>query len=857
MAVKKVMSKSRATKVDSKAVIKKNNPSGAARRNKKPSPKLFQESLKKHLLYTMAKDQYSATNLDLYKSISLAAKDLLVKRWIRTQQTYYEVDAKRVYYLSLEFLMGRSLGNNLINLQLYEQCAQELREMGYDLEQLQGLEWDAGLGNGGLGRLAACFLDSMATMQLPAYGYGIRYEYGIFFQHIRDGYQVETPDNWLRYGNVWEIDRPEYLYTVKYYGNVIQSTDLDGDLNSEWIDTQDVMAMAYDIPIAGYANNTVNNLRLWAAKSTREFDFEYFNHGDYIKAVQDKQKTETISKVLYPNDNVVQGRELRLKQEYFFVSATLQDVIRRFRKAHTDFEQFPDKVAIQLNDTHPAIAIPELMRILIDLIGMSWEEAWKITVATFGYTNHTILPEALEKWPVSMIETLLPRHMQIIYEINRRFLDHIAKNFPGDMERLSRMSLIEEGTERMVRMAHLAVVGSHSVNGVAELHTSLLKTILFKDFYELYPDRFNNKTNGITQRRWLRLCNQKLPALISGRIGEGWVTDLYQFKKLSIYSEDAEFRNEWRAVKAHNKEQLAAYIASLTGVKVNLDSIFDIHVKRIHEYKRQLLNCLHAIHLYNRIKANPNDSFVPRTKIFAGKAAPGYFIAKLIIKLINSVADVINRDPDLHNLLKIVFLPNYCVSMAEKIMPGADLSEQISTAGMEASGTGNMKFALNGALTIGTLDGANIEIKEEVGDDNIFIFGLKADEVLNLKKAGYNPREFYERNADLKKVIDRISNGFFSPWNPQLFKPIIDSLMTTDHFMLFADFDAYVKCQDVVSQAFLNAEDWTRKSILNVANTGKFSSDRAIAEYARDIWNVTSVPIELEAEAELPLKLVK
>lgn len=855
MPAKKTVSKPRATKVDNTAVIKKTNPSGTARKNNKISLKPFQESIKKHLLYTMAKDQYSATNLDLFKSISLSVKDQLVKRWIRTQQTYYEVDAKRVYYLSLEFLMGRALGNNLINLQMYEQCAAELREAGYELEQLQELEWDAGLGNGGLGRLAACFLDSMATMQLPAYGYGIRYEYGIFFQHIRDGYQVETPDNWLRYGNVWEIDRPEYLYNVKYYGNVIQSTGPDGKLTSEWTDTQDVMAMAYDIPIPGYANNTVNNLRLWAAKSTREFDFEYFNHGDYIKAVQDKQKTETISKVLYPNDNVVQGKELRLKQEYFFVSATLQDVIRRYRKAHNDFSQFPEKVAIQLNDTHPAIAIPELMRILVDLNALPWEDAWRLTIATFGYTNHTILPEALEKWPVSMIETLLPRHMQIIYEINQRFLNDISQKYPDDSDRLRRMSLIEEGQERMVRMAHLAVVGSHSVNGVAELHTNLIKTILFKDFNELYPDRFNNKTNGITQRRWLRLCNQKLSGLISGKIGEGWVTDLYQLKKLAGFADDPEFHNEWRAVKARNKETLASYIASLTGIKVNLESIFDIHVKRIHEYKRQLLNCLHAIHLYNQIKANPQGSFVPITKIFAGKAAPGYFIAKLIIKLINSVADVVNRDTDLNNLLKIVFLPNYCVSMAEKIMPGADLSEQISTAGMEASGTGNMKFALNGALTIGTLDGANIEIKEEVGDENIFIFGLKADEVLNLKKNGYNPREYYEKNANLKKVIDMIANGFFSPWNPQLFKPIIDSLINTDNFMLFADFDAYIRCQSVVSQNFLNPEDWTHKSILNVASTGKFSSDRAIAEYAKDIWNVKSVPIEIEAEP--PLKLVK
>ncbi len=613
--------------------------------------------------------------------------------------------------------------------------------------------------------------------------------------------------------------------------------------------------MAYDIPIAGYANNTVNNLRLWAAKSTREFDFEYFNHGDYIKAVQDKQKTETISKVLYPNDNVLQGKELRLKQEYFFVSATLQDVIRRYRKTHSNFSEFPEKVAVQLNDTHPAIAIPELMRIFIDLNGMHWDDAWKLTIATFGYTNHTILPEALEKWPVSMMESVLPRHMQIIYEINQRFLNLVSQKFPGDNDRLRRMSLIEEGQERMVRMAYLAVVGSHSTNGVAELHTSLLKSQLFKDFNELYPERFNNKTNGITQRRWLRLCNQKLSDLISSRIGESWVTNLYDLKKLASYNEDSEFRKEWQTVKAHNKERLASYIASLTGIKVNVDSMFDIQVKRIHEYKRQLMNCLHVIHLYNQIKANPEGTFVPRTVIFAGKAAPGYFIAKLIIKLINSVADVINRDPELNNLLKVVFLPNYCVSMAEKIMPAGDLSEQISTAGMEASGTGNMKFALNGALTIGTLDGANIEIKEEVGDENIFIFGLKAEEVLSLKKTGYNPGEYYERNADLKKVIDMISSGFFSPWNPQLFKQIIDSLMSTDNFFLFADFDSYVKCQMEVSKAFLNTDEWTRKSILNVANSGKFSSDRAIGEYAKDIWKAKPVHIQLEADS--PLKLAK
>jgi glycogen phosphorylase len=803
-------------------------------------------SYENHLLYSMAKDQYSATKLDLYKSLAATVKDQLVKRWIQTQQTYYKVDAKRVYYLSLEFLMGRALKNNLINLKRIDEVQEALRPVGQDLEQLQELEWDAGLGNGGLGRLAACFLDSMATLELPGYGYGIRYEYGIFFQHIRDGYQVETPDNWLRYGNAWEIERPEYLYTVKLYGRLVQFKDPQGVLKSEWVDTQDVMAMAYDTPIPGYGNNTVNNLRLWAAKSTREFDFEYFNHGDYIKAVQDKQKTETISKVLYPNDNVIQGKELRLKQEYFFCSATLQDIIRRYRKMHEDFSEFTNKVAIQLNDTHPAIAIAELMRILIDVYELSWAQAWEITVNTFGYTNHTILPEALEKWPVDMMETILPRHMNIIYEINRRFLEDVGKRFPNDAARVGRVSLIEEGTEKQVRMAHLAIVGSHSINGVAALHSEILKRELFKDFYQMFPEKFNNKTNGITQRRWLKLCNPKLSELITREIGEKWVTDLYDLKKLTKLSTDAGFQDEWRNVKSQNKEGFADYVAKLTGVKINLNSIFDIQVKRIHEYKRQLMNTLHVIYLYNKIRSNPNDAFVPRTKIFAGKAAPGYFIAKLIIKLINSIADVVNRDPDIGDKLRVVFLPNYCVSQAEKIMPAADLSEQISTAGMEASGTGNMKFALNGALTIGTLDGANIEIMEEVGKENIFIFGLTAGEVQNSKRSGYKPGEYYERTPELKKILDMISSGYFSPSNQELFKPIVQSLLSIDPYMVLADFDAYVRCQARVSKEYLTPQEWTRKSILNVASMGKFSSDRSISEYARDIWNARPVPISME-----------
>ncbi len=832
--------------------LRKSTTRSATRKKQKPIENnrvnAIHTAFENHLLYTMAKDQYSATKLDLYKSLASTVKDQLVKRWIQTQQTYYKVDAKRVYYLSLEFLMGRALGNNLINLKLMDEAQEALQQAGQDLEQLQELEWDAGLGNGGLGRLAACYLDSMATLELPGYGYGIRYEYGIFYQHIRDGYQVETPDNWLRYGNVWEIERPEYLYTVKLYGRLVQFKEKDGLLRSEWVDTHDVMAMAYDTPIAGYGNNTVNNLRLWAAKSTRDFDFEYFNHGDYIKAVQDKQKTVTISKVLYPNDNVIQGKELRLKQEYFFCSATLQDIIRRYLKTHEDFSEFANKVAVQLNDTHPAIAIVELMRLLLDVYQVPWREAWKITIDTFGYTNHTILPEALEKWPVSMMEAVLPRHMNIIFEINSRFLEEVGKRFPNDPARLSRMSLIEESTEKQVRMAYLAIVGSHSVNGVAALHSEILKNELFKDFYEMSPEKFNNKTNGITQRRWLQKCNPRQSDLITREIGDKWITDLYAVKKLKDFATDPAFQDEWRAIKRHNKESFADYVAKLTGVKINQESIFDIQVKRIHEYKRQLMNALHVIYLYNKIKSNPNDSFVPRTKIFAGKAAPGYFLAKLIIKLINSISDVVNRDPEIGDKLRVVFLPNYCVSQAEKIMPAADLSEQISTAGMEASGTGNMKFALNGALTIGTLDGANIEIMEEVGKENIFIFGLTADEVKNLKRSGYRPAEYYERNPELKKIIDMLSSGYFSPSNQDLFKPIVQSLLNGDPYMVLADFEAYVKCQSVVSKGFLLPQEWTRKSILNVAGMGKFSSDRSISEYAREIWQATPVPIKMDSE---------
>ena len=808
-------------------------------------PASLLEDFYNHQHHSLAKDHYSATTRDRFLSLALSVRDQVVDQWMETQQTYYNVNAKRVYYLSLEFLMGRALANTLINTDLYDEAAAAMREYDLDLATLCEEEHEPGLGNGGLGRLAACFLDSMATMELPAYGYGIRYEYGIFFQRIFDGFQVEAPDNWLRYDNPWEFARPEYLYPVHFYGRVQQRIGDDGETRYDWVDTQQVMAMAYDTPIPGYANNTVNTLRLWSAKATREFDLDHFNYGDYEKAVEDKNLSETISRVLYPNDSFFVGRELRLKQQYFLVSATLQDIIRRYRKTHDDFSVFADQQAVQLNDTHPAIAIPELMRIFLDDEGLGWDEAWEITRATFAYTNHTVLPEALEKWRLSLMESVLPRHVQIIFEINRRFLDVVAVHFPGDDGRLGRMSLIEESDEKRVRMAHLAIVGSHSLNGVAALHTQILKEEVFKDFHDLWPERFNNKTNGITQRRWLRQSNPRLSQLIARHIGYGWVTDLDQLRQLLPMADDAGFRQQWQEVKRANKQDLATYIVTNCGIEVNVDSLFDCQIKRIHEYKRQLLNILHVITLYNRIKADPSMPVQPRTVIFGGKAAPAYYTAKMVIKLIHAVADMINDDEDVGDRLKVVFLPNYCVSLAERIFPASELSEQISTAGMEASGTGNMKFTLNGALTIGTLDGANIEIAEEVGDDNIFIFGLAVDEVRAAQAAGYDPWQYYDRDIELMEAIDMIDRGDFSPSRPDLFSPIIDSLLNHgDKYLVLADYAAYIRCQEKVASAYADADSWTRMSICNTACVGKFSSDRTISEYARDIWGVTPVPIE-------------
>ncbi|MEI6531452.1 MAG: glycogen/starch/alpha-glucan phosphorylase [Chlamydiota bacterium] len=803
------------------------------------------ETLKKaithHMHYTLAKDKYTATRRDFYIALAYSVRDLMTKRWIESQRAYYDADAKRVYYLSMEFLMGQTLKSSLVNLGALDSCRAAVEDLGFDLEELAALEWDAGLGNGGLGRLAACFLDSMAALSLPAYGYGIRYEYGMFYQRIEKGYQVETPDNWLRYGNPWEIGRAEYLYPVYFGGRVNQYTDSNGKLRTEWIDREEVIAMAYDTPVPGYNNCACNTLRLWTAKSSRGFDLNYFNHGDYIRAVEDNNRTENISRVLYPNDNVVIGKRLRMRQEYFMVSATLQDILRRYKKHHKGFDQLADKVAIQLNDTHPSLAIPEMMHLLMDREGLDWNTAWDLTTRIFAYTNHTVLPEALEKWPVALMAQMLPRHMQIIYEINTRFLQEVSKRFPGDLHKLSALSLIEEGDDKKVRMANLAIVGSHSINGVSALHSEILKTRLFKDFYDFNPTVFHNITNGITPRRWLKQANPGLSNLITKAIGPNWVTHLDELKKLLPLAADESFRKEWEAVKQGNKQALAEDIRFGHEVDIDPSSLFDCQIKRFHEYKRQLLFALYMIRLYNDIKDNPQAKFTPRTMIVGGKAAPGYFMAKLTIKLINSIADRINHDPAIGSKLKIIFMPNYRVSLAEKIIPAIDLSEQISTAGYEASGTGNMKFGFNGALTIGTLDGANIEIKDAVGTDNIFIFGLRAEEVEALSLGGYNSWDHYNNNPELKRSLDQIQGGFFSEDQPGLFAPIVDSLLTGgDKYFVLADYPAYIACQKAVSMAYTDRTWWVKASIANVANMGFFSSDRAIEEY-RKVWGVEPV----------------
>uniref|UniRef100_A0A669F1Y9 Alpha-1,4 glucan phosphorylase n=1 Tax=Oreochromis niloticus TaxID=8128 RepID=A0A669F1Y9_ORENI len=807
----------------------------------------LKKGFNRHLHFTLVKDRNIATPRDYYFALAHTVRDHLVGRWIRTQQFYYEADPKRVYYLSLEFYMGRTLQNTMINLGLQNACDEAIYQLGLDMEELEEMEEDAGLGNGGLGRLAACFLDSMATLGLAAYGYGIRYEYGIFNQKIRDGWQVEEADDWLRHGNPWEKARPEYMLPVHFYGRVEETRD-----GPKWVDTQVVLAMPYDTPIPGYMNNTVNTMRLWSARAPNDFNLKDFNVGDYIQAVLDRNLAENISRVLYPNDNFFEGKELRLKQEYFVVAATLQDIIRRFKTTkkgvpgRTSFKSFPDKVAIQLNDTHPAMAIPELMRIFLDIEKIDWDTAWDLTRRTFAYTNHTVLPEALERWPVQLMEKLLPRHLQIIYQINQAHLDKIAALYPNDMDKLRTMSLIEEDGSKRVNMAHLCIVGSHAVNGVAEIHSNIIKTQVFRNFSELEPNKFQNKTNGITPRRWLLLCNPGLAELIAEAIGEDYVRDLGELRMLNDLVNDATFIRDVSKVKQDNKVKFAQYLEKEYPVKINPASMFDVHVKRIHEYKRQLLNCLHIITMYNR-----TCSTVMIMIVFDPlQAAPGYHMAKMIIKLITSVADVVNNDPVVGSKLKVIFLENYRVSLAEKVIPATDLSEQISTAGTEASGTGNMKFMLNGALTIGTMDGANVEMAEEAGEENLFIFGMRVEDVAEMDKKGYDAMAYYKKIPELKQVMDQITSGFFSPKNPELFKDLTEMLFKHDRFKVFADFEAYVKCQEKVSKLYKNPVEWTKMVIKNIAATGKFSSDRTIKEYATEVWGVEPTNLKIPPPSE-------
>ncbi|KAE9552098.1 hypothetical protein FO519_004678 [Halicephalobus sp. NKZ332] len=816
----------------------------------------IKKTFNRHLHFSQIKDRNVATLRDYYFALAETVRDHLVSRWIRTQQHYYEKDPKRVYYLSLEFYMGRTLTNTMMNLGLNATVDEALYQLGLNIEELEEVEEDAGLGNGGLGRLAACFLDSMATLGIPASGYGLRYEYGIFKQLIKDGWQVEEPDDWLRFGNPWEKARPEYMLPVNFYGKVEHE-----DGKAKWVDTHVIFAMPYDTPIPGFRNNVVNTLRLWSAKAENHFHLKFFNDGEYIQAVMDRNQAENITRVLYPNDNVFIGKELRLKQQYFLVAATLQDIIRRFKSTkygfrepvRIDFDEFPEKVAIQLNDTHPSIGIPELIRLLVDIEGLSFDKALDIATKTFAYTNHTLLPEALERWPVTMLEKLLPRHLEIIYEINARFLDKIRERYPGDVDVLRRMSIVEEADqfgEKRINMAYLCIVASHAVNGVAALHSKLLIENAFKDFAKVYPEKFQNKTNGITPRRWLLLCNNALADLICEKIGDEWITNLDQLKELKAFDDDENFLNLVARIKEDNKVRVAQFIKEDFGIDVDPSSLFDVHVKRIHEYKRQLLNALHVITLYNRIKADPTLKVVHRTVMFGGKAAPGYHMAKRIIKLINSIAKIVNNDPIVGSKLKVVYLENYRVSMAEKIIPAADLSEQISTAGTEASGTGNMKFMLNGALTIGTLDGANVEMAEEMGDENIFIFGMKVDDVNELYKNGYNPKKFIEKNPELSKIISQIEGGFFNPDQPDLLRDLANDLKNNDRFAVCADYESYIKKQEEVSQAFLDRKRWTKMALHNIASSGKFSTDRTISEYAREIWGVEPNSIRLPAPHE-------
>ncbi len=821
---------------------------------KKPSPKatgpgneiknLTREFLR-HLFYTQGRTLEMATPNDLYMALAHTVRNQLLERWLHTVQNYDKPGGRIVSYLSAEFLLGPHLENNLVNLGIYDEARRAMEDLGLNFRNIIEQEEEPGLGNGGLGRLAACYLDSLATLEIPAVGYGIRYEFGMFDQEIREGWQVEVTDPWLHLGNPWEIHRPEIAYYVKWGGHTESYHDDQGNNRMRWIPGREVKGTAYDTPVAGYRVNTCNTLRLWRAEAVESFDFQEFNVGDYYGAVNEKVVSETVTKVLYPNDEPEAGKRLRLAQQYFFVSCSLQDMLRIHRLMGGKPETFHEKIAIQLNDTHPSIAVAELMRLLVDEHQIEWEQAWHVTQSTFSYTNHTLLPEALEKWPLPLFGSLLPRHLEIIFEINRQFLDELRVRYPGDDQRLSRMSLIDETGERYVRMAHLASVGSHAINGVAELHSELLKRDVMRDFHEYMPEKFTNVTNGVTPRRFVVVSNPKLSRLISSRIGEGWIRNLQELRGLESSVDDPDFQKEWQRIKWENKQDLALLIRERTGIAVDADSLFDIQVKRLHEYKRQHLNVLHIITLYNRLKHDPKLKVVPRTFVFGGKAAPSYFMAKLIIKLINGVGEIINTDPDVAGRLKVVFFPDYNVKNAKFIYPAADLSEQISTAGKEASGTGNMKFALNGTLTIGTLDGANIEIREEVGADNFFLFGLTAEQVYQLKAKGYNPKQVYDSDPELREAVDRISSGSFSQGDKNLFKPLVDSLLYGDPYLLFADYRPYVEAQEQVSFAYRDTAKWTRMSILNVARMGKFSSDRSIKEYCDKIWKTHPLPVEL------------
>lgn len=807
------------------------------------------ESIKRGMLNNLFFDRGRfpkvATMNDYYLSLAHTIRDRLQRNWINTAETYMKKRSRTVCYLSAEYLLGPHLENNILNLNIHERTKKAVEESGLDLHALLHKEEEPGLGNGGLGRLAACFMDSLATIEVPAIGYGIRYEFGIFDQVIKDGWQVEMTDKWLHMGNPWEIQQPEISFEVKFGGHTETYYDEQNRYRVRWVPAHVVKGIPYDTPIQGYRVNTANLLRLWSAEACESFDFSAFNVGDYYGAVHAKMMSENITKVLYPNDDQQAGKLLRLQQQYFFASCSLQDMIRIFLQTSTNLENFHRKYAVQLNDTHPAIAVAELMRLLLDVHGMDWERAWHVTRNTFGYTNHTLLPEALEKWAVPLFGSLLPRLLEIIYEINSRFLDDVRAQYPGDDERARRMSLIDESGCKYIRMAHLACAGSRSINGVSKLHADLLRKVVLKDFSDMWPDKFSNKTNGVTPRRFVLLSNPRLTRLISGAIGDKWISDFRAISKLTRFSKDGGFLEKWREVKSANKHDLATIIMERTGVLVDPGSLFDIQVKRIHEYKRQHLNVLHIITLYNRIRNHPGVEAAPRTFIFGGKAAPGYHIAKLIIKLINSVANVVNKDPATRDMLKVVFFPDFNVMNAQHICPAADLSEQISTAGKEASGTGNMKFMMNGALTIGTLDGANVEIREEAGADNFFLFGLNVDEVHEKASCGYEPMEIYSANAELRQAVDMIASGYFSQGDRDLFRPLVDSMLRIDRYMVLADYQAYIECQEKVSATYLAPERWSRMALLNTARSGKFSSDRTIREYCRDIWKTRPVHISM------------